>query len=1196
MSDKDKPWTADDIRLNATNWSLQCDGKLLEYMQNLSKTIQDRGNRTTYNLHTSMLELDRTKITLENATNQLMALQHKQFIENRVYDDDETIASIENVPTTDSQHIDEPKPSVIEALQNAIDTGMQMVDKYFDKVTFELSDSDDDDDGEVQNSIVFRPKNLYEHRPLPYLIGSKEWHEKWHIGLIDEESDGSDNESSVSLSSSSAESISSNVPVSLSEADNPNVVPSKKLADVKLSDSQDLFHSSSDENLSRSLHESIENSTAYHKQSFETSKIAPNVKPADSNEIKTNNSIFMPQKPIATSHTIPTLIDSDPPELDDVPTIKNVQKPANLFLDDENDVDDYNIFNDKNAKGATQKEINQKAVTTPGQTKSINLFADDDDGENFDSFLPTKTTNSISATPQKMPTKLTNLFEDDDDFDDELFLQPPEQKNAQKPPTSILSNTPKNSVFLCNLFSDEPPEDDFDVIATSAPKPSTSKDADQKPKIVTSPEKSTKVSSAVEPQPKKSTDLFSNKINLFDDEEEEDPFEKLIANSKNDNTSDQKKSSKILFDSKTDKIDRSENEEEATTTIQSSKKSDIFSPVNLFNDDTLDDDDLFANITSPKDGSKEKTGDISKQNTGEFYNDFSDTVTIPKLSKENEENTQHSEKKLTSPSEPKKAAISEIDGSTSGKVSSGLLKKIDVFSNSVSNVKKEETTTAARQPKKLNITHMDINVNALLPGAKRTQPSKKSDDLNKEDANTDVSDTTITSPVNKVVNEDNIDGSGRLVNLNRNRPKNLSRRPSTRAGRKQQYQKSLEDENHSHKSTESTDYVDNIPEIKDSIPVAQNPIRMIADGSRSRTASVEDELFETNLMPEDNVVAPNEQSALNESDFIEKKLVEHVEPVEQSMAPENENSFSFLDEEENDDFLDFQSPVSPKLINENNAPFVKATPAYIDELPPDLDFAEETSQNNKSNNATSYLSENALSLFDDDDEDDYNDGIFSTETPKQTPSDAATKLKDDWSPDLPNSNVPTPSNVKKLADNDDSLVEDDLFDSPITTVIKNESNKKQQPTKTLSSSSVTKQNLFGDNDDDDDLFGGPPAIIEQVKKVQSKKPASKIFSDDSSDDDLFGGKIIKKSQSKPPTVTATTSMKTPKNNKGNEKLFSDSEDDDDDLFGTKVKPKDKSKKMQPSASSKPVKEDTQKPVKLLTTSTVENDPLADLLK
>lgn len=80
----------------------------------------------------------------------------------------------------------------------------------------------------IENSVIYRPKDQYAHRPLPYLIGSKEWREKWHIGLVDEDSDSSgngnvDDEVSISSSSSSSHgvSISSNVPVSLSESENP---------------------------------------------------------------------------------------------------------------------------------------------------------------------------------------------------------------------------------------------------------------------------------------------------------------------------------------------------------------------------------------------------------------------------------------------------------------------------------------------------------------------------------------------------------------------------------------------------------------------------------------------------------------------------------------------------------------------------------------------------------------------------------------------------------------------------------------------------------------------------------------------------------------------------------------------------------------------------------------------------------------
>jgi WASH complex subunit FAM21 len=39
---------------------------------------------------------------------------------------------------------------------------------------------------------VLRPKNPYVNQQMPFLIGSREWKEKWHVGLV--ESDESDEE------------------------------------------------------------------------------------------------------------------------------------------------------------------------------------------------------------------------------------------------------------------------------------------------------------------------------------------------------------------------------------------------------------------------------------------------------------------------------------------------------------------------------------------------------------------------------------------------------------------------------------------------------------------------------------------------------------------------------------------------------------------------------------------------------------------------------------------------------------------------------------------------------------------------------------------------------------------------------------------------------------------------------------------
>lgn len=80
-------------------------------------------------------------------------------------------------------------------------------------------------------------------------------------------------------------------------------------------------------------------------------------------------------------------------------------------------------------------------------------------------------------------------------------------------------------------------------------------------------------------------------------------------------------------------------------------------------------------------------------------------------------------------------------------------------------------------PKKLNMDTLNINVAALLPGAKPPKPAQQTI---VKDSNTNGSDEPAATD--------------RLVDVNRNRAKNSSRRPPTRTGLKQQYQDSMESE------------------------------------------------------------------------------------------------------------------------------------------------------------------------------------------------------------------------------------------------------------------------------------------------------------------------------------------------------------------------------------------------------------------
>lgn len=91
-------WTPQTIRDNVDNWSLASDAALLGYLENFSERLQSRAKNTLENLDGLFTSLAGTKIALSNVTNEFMNMHHTQFIENRVYEEDETITK--EVPET----------------------------------------------------------------------------------------------------------------------------------------------------------------------------------------------------------------------------------------------------------------------------------------------------------------------------------------------------------------------------------------------------------------------------------------------------------------------------------------------------------------------------------------------------------------------------------------------------------------------------------------------------------------------------------------------------------------------------------------------------------------------------------------------------------------------------------------------------------------------------------------------------------------------------------------------------------------------------------------------------------------------------------------------------------------------------------------------------------------------------------------
>lgn len=70
-------------------------------------------------------------------------MQNRQFVESRVYEDDETVAAREeNCEAAEKKA--ENEDEITNNIREAILLGLDVMDKYYDKVEVSVSDSEDD--------------------------------------------------------------------------------------------------------------------------------------------------------------------------------------------------------------------------------------------------------------------------------------------------------------------------------------------------------------------------------------------------------------------------------------------------------------------------------------------------------------------------------------------------------------------------------------------------------------------------------------------------------------------------------------------------------------------------------------------------------------------------------------------------------------------------------------------------------------------------------------------------------------------------------------------------------------------------------------------------------------------------------------------------------------------------------------------
>ncbi|XP_058815524.1 WASH complex subunit 2 [Topomyia yanbarensis] len=534
--------TPEELRKRIPQWSLESDGQLLQYMKQISKNLQDKCKQTQDNLNHLLLEADECQIRFANASNSFNGIQQVKFVENRVKDDDESFYSVREEEVEKGE-----KHPYGEIFQMTVEKSIESMYKCFEKVTVQLasdSDSDDDDDDEeaAARNTVLRAIQKYPYisRPLPHIIGSQEWREKWHAGLID-----SEEESEAEIKEQYSDS----------------------------SDSDRLFPSQTNSN-----HTPSESEGSVWGVHSEPRRRAPSMDPSvsgdDTLSVHSTSSSVRPPGMRSLSqqskvHVLPTIQPLKPPALfpdqppDDTVSVSSRSKVHNLF--EESDEDEstpthrpqvqptkvqpsyfrgnqparqqVNLFSDEPPPSVPNYEPTPKSSTSTSksrQRKPVNLFIEsDDDDDLLNNNRSSKRTSVYQSEPPEMvePAKKTvNLFDDDDNgknqrqpdigktvganiFDaannnpseeDDLFV--PVQK-------SINGNAESRGVRrITNLFDDEPPVDDFDEIFK--PKPIYRKPAGGKLVLPVLP----KVGGAGE---KKLGVESDKKANLFKDENDD---------------------------------------------------------------------------------------------------------------------------------------------------------------------------------------------------------------------------------------------------------------------------------------------------------------------------------------------------------------------------------------------------------------------------------------------------------------------------------------------------------------------------------------------------------------------------------------------------------------------------------------------------------------------------------------------------
>ncbi|XP_046423922.1 WASH complex subunit 2C isoform X1 [Neodiprion fabricii] len=462
----DHPWTTDEMREKRTAWNLAGDAGLLQHLQQFSDKLMTTANKTQEALNSFSSELDETIIFIDNITNTSLALANTQFIESRVYEDE-----IEAEPPKEQQ-LEVPKTKeqldaeLIASIGETVRRGIAIMEEKYEILEVIASDSEDEGETAIP-SVILRPKDPYQDRPLPYIIGSEKWKNSTKIGLETSSSDSDHQEEGESESDSGDDTavVSKQINVhkpriarlssSSSESNDFNAMNNtvQNIDDRGSYDNQDIFGS--------------ENETSTTANSVPKNSIsgAPNF----AEELaKRLGSVIPPQKSIntqvieepVTTQPEDDLFTQEDEDLFGAPSKNLFSEPTSLFSEKSRNSLWDNKLDDPLQSSIIPSSLDVpppiSAVATKPKSAIDDLFGDAD-SEDSDNLFSSKLSTSKLFKQQNSPTNSLRTE------------GKPKSKNLLSvsritEKTGMATSTPETNDMVNSLFGDEP-EDEGNIFS-----------------------------------------------------------------------------------------------------------------------------------------------------------------------------------------------------------------------------------------------------------------------------------------------------------------------------------------------------------------------------------------------------------------------------------------------------------------------------------------------------------------------------------------------------------------------------------------------------------------------------------------------------------------------------------------------------------------------------------------------------------